>query len=250
MRILLTNDDGLQSPGIKALRQTLSDDHELWIVAPKQERSGASHSITITEAVRTKSVDERTFACSGTPVDCVLVALYNLLPEPPDVVISGINIGPNLGGDLTFSGTAAAAREAALLEIPAIAVSLDAFNPPFHFDSVTDFIVANLSTLVSLWRPDCFLNINFPNREEGPAGVMSARLCRNRYENRLMQYAAPTGDSYHFYDGKRQTEISEHNTDLEALSSGCISVSAVYIFPVLSPTVGEIQTEQLTLPRR
>ncbi|TFG60697.1 MAG: 5'/3'-nucleotidase SurE, partial [Spirochaetales bacterium] len=106
MKILLTNDDGIQSPGLGALEDRLSSDHEIWVLAPDNERSGSSHAITLKGAVRMRNLSPRHISCNGTPADCVLYGLLGVLPERPDIVLSGINIGHNLGTDIVYSGTA------------------------------------------------------------------------------------------------------------------------------------------------
>ena len=113
MRVLIANDDGVFSPGLEAVRAALAPDHEVWVVAPDGERSAMSHYITIKGPVAVREISERVYSCSGSPADCVIVGLLEVLPELPDVVVSGINIGPNLGTDVIYSGTAAAARQAA-----------------------------------------------------------------------------------------------------------------------------------------
>ena len=125
MRILVTNDDGIHSPGLavtEAIARNLSDD--VWVVAPENEQSGASHSLTLTSPLRLRTLEERRYAVSGTPTDCVHLAVTGLLEELPDVVISGINYGANMGDDTIYSGTVAAATEGFLLGIPSVAISL------------------------------------------------------------------------------------------------------------------------------
>lgn len=134
MKILLTNDDGIKSLGLRALQDVLGGEHEVWTVAPDRERSGSSHCISIKNPVRFHQVEERQFACGGTPADCVLFSCLGALPERPDLVISGINLGPNIGTDIIYSGTAAAARQAALMDIPAVAISQATFTAPFYFE--------------------------------------------------------------------------------------------------------------------
>src|SRR5215813_12001496 len=123
-RILLTNDDGYNAPGLCALADALADFAEASIVAPSSEKSGAAQSLTLRQPIVTQQVAERRWSVDGTPADCVIVALHKLLPERPDMVISGINFGANLGENVYYSGTVGAAREAALHHLPAIAMSL------------------------------------------------------------------------------------------------------------------------------
>ena len=133
MRILLTNDDSIASEGIKALISALSPAHDVWVVAPETEKSGGSHSITLRDSVRVRMVGEQRFSCRGTPADCVMIAVLGLVPRDIELVISGINHGPNLGTDILYSGTAAGARQSALMGIPSVALSIGAYVPPFDF---------------------------------------------------------------------------------------------------------------------
>ena len=124
MRILLTNDDGIESPSLKFLAERLRKKHEIWIIAPDAEKSGSSHSITIKKWLKYTKIDKMVYKCSGTPVDCIILGILHLIKNKIDMVISGPNIGANLGTDIIYSGTAAAARQAALMGIPALASSL------------------------------------------------------------------------------------------------------------------------------
>src|SRR6056297_1026489 len=162
MRILISNNDGISSTGLLTLKEELDRDHEVWVSAPDKERSGTSHSITLREPVRFHKVGERMFSCNGTPADTVLYGLLGAIPIKPDVVLSGINMGPNLGTDIIYSGTAAAARQGALVGIPGIAVSVAPLKAPFPFREAAVFMRRNLELFLELWNPDHFINVNFP----------------------------------------------------------------------------------------
>jgi 5'-nucleotidase len=238
MRILLVNDDGIGSPGLEALRDALSA-NELWIAAPDNERSGASHSLTLSDAVRTREIDKRTFAVRGTPVDCVLIALQHMLTDPPDLVISGINIGANLGADIIYSGTAAAARQAVILGIPGVAVSLNTFTPPLYLGPAAAFISANVEALLELWRtsgdPSHFININVPNAETFSGEVVVAPPAKLTYENSITSFSAPGDEVYHFYNDTGRIGIDEDTvTDVDMVAKGNIVVSPVKVYPELS----------------
>src|SRR6267143_6149828 len=140
-RILISNDDGIESPGIKLLQQIARDlCADVWVVAPEQEQSGASHSLTTRHPLRLREVGRQRYAVDGTPTDCVLVAVKRLLRDrPPDLVLSGINGGSNVGEDLTYSGTVAAAMEATLLGIPAMALSQDYHGPDIPWQTAEAF---------------------------------------------------------------------------------------------------------------
>ena len=139
MKILITNDDGIFSEGITTLKNALIADHDVWVVAPDTERSGTSHAITLKDAVRMSRIDERTYSCGGTPADCVLYSLLGAVDLDPDIVVSGINHGPNIGTDIIYSGTVAAARQAALMDRPAVAVSVVGMQGPLNFELAAEW---------------------------------------------------------------------------------------------------------------
>jgi 5'-nucleotidase len=230
MRILLTNDDGVASPGLRLLERALAPEHEVWIVAPDSNRSGSSHSITLGTPSRFRRTGEREFTCWGTPADCVVMALMGLVPEPPDLVLSGINLGPNLGTDILYSGTAAAARQAAFMGRPAVACSLASYLPPYHLDFPTRFLACNLQAFVSLWAEDHFLNVNFPN-SEGPSRSEVTFPARRVYKDTLVRFEAPNGDLYCFLGGQRPEAREEPGTDYRAIQQGSTSLSPILIHP-------------------
>ena len=229
MRILLTNDDGIDSPGLEALRTALSA-HEVWTVAPHTQQSGKSHSITFMEPVRFEEVGERKFSCSGSPADCVMYSYHGALPVVPDIVVSGINIGPNLGTDLIYSGTAAAARQAALMGYPGVAVSLNSFEEPFYFDPTAEFIADNIDLILSLWHSDHFININTPNLKSFTNGVAITRPSRRFYQDKLVRFDAPRGGTYFFVMGGR-VKYPEDGTDSQSVADGVVSVSPIFLHP-------------------
>ncbi len=233
MRILLTNDDGVASPGLLRLREILEENnHEVWTVAPDGERSGMSNYITLTEAIRCERVGERLYATSGSPADCVMVATLGAIPMTPEVVISGINIGPNLGTDIIYSGTAAGARQAAYKGIPGIAVSLNSYRPPLYFSPIARFVAEHLEELMELWNPDHFININAPNIDREGLPVHITRPSVRRYEDTLHQWDPPRGGRYYFVDGSLSESTPEAGTDWHAISEGAISISPVLLNPV------------------
>lgn len=178
-RILLVNDDGYDAPGIRLLEQVVSavcDD--VWVVAPDEERSGAAHSISLSVPVRVSERAPKRFAIKGTPTDCVLLARYELMREhPPTLVLSGINRGTNLGEDVTYSGTTSAALEAALMGLPAVALSqVFTFGQQPRWATAERYTLAVLEQLLAQsWRPGLYLNVNFPDRApEDVAGIQVA----------------------------------------------------------------------------
>jgi 5'-nucleotidase len=231
MRILLCNDDGVGSEGLAALRRALEGGHELWIVGPDGERSGCSHAITVKGPVVTREVGERTFACGGMPVDCVNMALAHIMPRPPDAVVSGINHGANLGTDVLYSGTAAAAREAALRGLPSMAVSV-AGTPPLRFEAAAAFVAANVALVPRLCPAGsfCFLNVNIPNATP-LSRVRSAPLARTLYTTRGDRFCGPAGEVYQFYRGRLVSGADAGDTDLAVVGSGAVSVTLVDAWP-------------------
>lgn len=180
LRVLIVNDDGIDGPGIvlleKVMRQFTDD---IWVVAPDEERSGAGHSFSTTQPIRVKQRDERHFAVKGTPTDCALLGIYELIQgRKPDLLVSGINRGPNLAEDMTYSGTASAAMEGALLGIPAIALSM-VFRPPAqpHWDCAERHAPAVIERLLGYdWKPGMIINVNFPDCP--PDKVTGTRVTR------------------------------------------------------------------------
>jgi 5'-nucleotidase len=232
MRILLTNDDGIDAAGLRALKEALSPDHELWIVAPESERSGSSHAITFRDSIRVRELGERLYSCRGTPADCVMLSLLGLVPKGVDLVISGINHGPNLGTDILYSGTAAAACQAVLMGVPAIALSIGAYVPPFDFGCAVGFTIANLEIFRGLSDPDHYLNINFPNAERADGEPRITFPSRRIYRDELETYTAPNRDVFCFMDGAPPYSHLEEGSDFVVLSKGHISISPIGVHPV------------------
>jgi 5'-nucleotidase len=246
MRIVLTNDDGVHSPGLEAMQRALEAEHEAWIFAPDGERSGTSHRITLNSPVMKKKLDERVYSCSGSPADCVLLAVLGALPFRPDVVISGINIGPNIGTDIVYSGTAAAARQAALMGIPSLAVSLDAVEKPFRFEPLARFVALNLREFVSLWDDSHFVNINAPN-SEAYAGTSITRPSRRRYRDKLEELRLPDGNTCYYLHGPPPDTDGDPRGDWEALMRNKVSVSPVLLQPVSHEEDARYHTARFTL---
>ena len=231
MRILLTNDDGIKSPGLDALRNSLKK-HDVWVVAPVAQQSGKSHSITFMDPVKFNQLDDQVFSVEGSPADCVMYSFLGALPVKPDVVVSGINMGANLGTDLIFSGTAAAARQAALMGMPGIAVSTDSFTEPFYFDNTAKFIADNLELMLSLWNSDHFINVNTPCQPDFPGEVRITTPSRRIYRDSVVRFDAPKGGgSYFFLKGSGAT-FSGENSDSQAVADGVVSVSPVFLHPM------------------
>ncbi|MBL7005957.1 MAG: 5'/3'-nucleotidase SurE [Spirochaetia bacterium] len=232
MNILLTNDDGIDSDGLKQLAETLRKEHTVWISAPDTERSASSHGITIRKDVVFTAVDEQTFSCSGTPADCILFALKGAVPVVPDVVISGINKGYNIGNDIVYSGTVAAARQGAFNGIPSIAVSAAGFFPPFPFREAADFICSHLQELIVLWNKEIILNINIPEEPNGSWEAASLSLLS--YGNTLQirkSEIEPDRVTYSLLGELERIGSAHDESDYRKLQAGIITVSPVSIYP-------------------
>ncbi len=232
MKILLTNDDGYMSEGIKALNRALGNSHEVWTLAPDSERSGMSHAMSLRHPLKIKKLADREYSCSGTPADCVILASHGVIPFKPDIVISGINRGPNLGTDLIYSGTAAAARQAAINGIPGIAVSLATYTGPFRYDALARLVAERLDYFLSLWTPDVFININAPEAPDTARyEIVEAIPSRRIYKDTLKFFEGPDGYSYCFFmDGHVDTH-QEAGSDEDVVTRGFASVTRVLAYP-------------------
>lgn len=231
MRVLLTNDDGLTSPGLLALARAMRAAADTFVVAPEHERSAASHAITLHKPLRVVpatlgDIDVAAWATNGTPADCVVLGVLDLLGTPPDIVVSGINRGANVGMDLIYSGTVSGAVEAVLFGIPAIAISVASFTD-MHWEPAAAF-AANLAREVRRHGlpPDTFLNVNVPN-VPGSAirGVEITRQSARRYVSRLEKRADPRGRDYYWLTGSPDGGASDAGTDAWAVAEGRISVT-------------------------
>ena len=232
MRILLSNDDGIDSPGIHALKNELEAEHEVWMSAPDGERSGTSHSISIKDPVRFRQVDAQSFSCSGSPADAVMYALLGAIPVKPDLIISGINLGPNLGTDIIYSGTAAAARQGALSGIPSVAVSTAPMEPPFPLSQAAQFIRRNVEIFLSLWGADHFININYPMHGDAAPEVAVTHPSRRIYGDVASSCTGPNGDRFFFISGSTIHAQEDPGSDWNAIQERKISVSPVYLHPL------------------
>jgi 5'-nucleotidase len=243
MTILLTNDDGIDSPGMLPLAVALrKQGHRVFVLAPEGNKSGVSHAISFLNGpVRLTNREEDTWSCPGNPADCVVLALMGGIPEikgMPDLVLSGINHGANIGTDLIYSGTAAAARQGSLLGIPSVALSL-VENEEYHWDMAVSFSVERLEEFKSFWRPDTFVNVNIPNTSQGPLGIESAFPALRDYQDTLSLYEAHDGRRYCFIKPGEVTTRSEAGSDWDAVSRNFASISAIYIHPLVREGVKE-----------
>jgi 5'-nucleotidase len=237
MNILLTNDDGIDCPGLSLLAEALKkrSSHRVFTVAPDMDRSGFSHSICfLREPIKLSEKGPDTWTCSGSPVDCVIMTLLGALPVTPDLVISGINQGANLGTDLVYSGTAAAARQAGLANIPAIALSL-AGSGEWQWDMAVSWVLDHLDEVIAFWEADTFVNVNIPNHPEGPAGLLAAFPARRIYHDKVSVYKASDRDTWCFMNQGTVSTEPEEGSDCDAVAKNFVAVSPVLVHPVNGP---------------
>lgn len=223
--ILLTNDDGVRAKGLRALYSGIKELGEVWVVAPKRERSGAGHSFTPKKSIRLKKIRKRWFGISGTPTDCILLAHYALIREPIDFIISGINHGPNLGEDVTYSGTVAAALEGTILGIPSLAVSV--IDRDKNLEIAVRLVRELLSKLIkSPLLKGIFYNINIPSGKI--KGIRVTYLGKRIYKDRAYKSVNEKGEvSYKIY-GKLSCE-PKRGSDCEAIEKGWISITPLKV---------------------
>lgn len=231
MKILISNDDGIHSPGLHALATALRTLGETWVVAPDREQSAVGHAITLSEPIRLHhghvSAADHTFAVGGTPADCVKLALTELMPTRPDLVVSGINRGENTGISVMYSGTVSAATEGTINGIHSLAVSLDSFTATdFTFAATVARRFAELVIAHGLPH-DTLLNINVPALPVSEIkNVIIAKQGRARFQETFSKRADPRGRTYFWMDGEK-IPITETDTDGAALTAGHIAVTPI-----------------------
>ena len=230
MLILISNDDGVHAPGLAALAEALSGLGRVVVVAPDRERSAVGHALTLHRPLRLHTVRTDWYAVDGTPTDCVHLGLHGILDRPPDLLVSGINQGPNLSDDITYSGTVGVAMEGALMGVPSFAVSLAA-EGGFHFGPAarTAYRVARAVADRGL-PPGVFLNVNVPNarKEEALKGIRITRLGKRVFGSGIVRKEDPRGKAY-YWIGARELGYVERmgDSDVEAVEEGYVSVTPI-----------------------
>jgi 5'-nucleotidase len=233
-RILVSNDDGINAQGIKSLERiarAISDD--VWVVAPETNQSGAAHSLTLSRPLRVRRVAERHFAVDGTPTDCVLLALQRIVEGPPiDLVLSGINHGANLGEDVTYSGTVAAAMEATLFKVPAIAFSQVCENRrSIKWPTAEHHAPQVIERLLAMpWPEDVLVNVNFPDCvPEEVQGIRVTTQGKRKIGDTLIERVDPRGEPYFWIGALREETEHGEDTDLAAIGERWVSVTPVHL---------------------
>ena len=235
--ILVTNDDGISSQGIKTLSKVLKSVGDVYVVAPETEQSAVAHALTLHRPLKFQKVGRNAYFLNGTPTDCIIIAVKKLLPRPPDIIVSGINNGGNLGDDITYSGTVAAAMEGTILGIPSIAVSLVsdyAENGNYHkraskFRSSAEYVKTLTEKVLEKGMPeDTLLNVNVPDTEK-INGVKITKQGKLAYGSAIRELSDPRGRMCYWIGGGIPQWESGGNTDLDAVRNGYISVTPVHL---------------------
>jgi 5'-nucleotidase len=229
-RILLTNDDGIHSAGLTTLARALRRLGEVWIVAPDRERTAVAHAVTLHKPLRVHEMAKRVYAVNGTPVDCVNLALLNILPKRPHLLVSGINKGVNLGDDVLYSGTVSAAVEGTILGVPSMAVSQEG-RDQFHFGTGAHYALRVARLILRHGLPDeTLINVNVPHRPlHAITGVRVTCLSRRRFDNPIIQKVDPHGKTYYWIAGTRISWSRSKDADHEAIEEGAVSVTPLHL---------------------
>lgn len=248
-RILLTNDDGYFSDGICDLYKALERVADVYMVAPDREQSASSHSLTLNRPLRLHKLDPHRYTTDGTPTDCVMLAVHMLFKKrPPDLVISGINHGANMGDDVTYSGTVAAAIEGSIMRIPSLAVSMANYEPGTPMRRAAAFVVKLLKSFASLdLDPSVFLNINFPADNGRPYKKFEFTSQGMReYHDIIVHKTDPRGKPYYWIGGRPKWKTTK-GTDFEAVSRGVISITPLQLNFTDTDTLTTLQSSRLKL---
>jgi 5'-nucleotidase len=230
MIILLSNDDGIHSEGLTALEESVRHVGEIYTVAPDRAQSSMSHALTLHRPLRVHDLGARRLSVDGTPVDCVKLALTGLLPVRPELVISGINKGPNLGDDIIYSGTVSAAIEGALLGTPAIAVSLVTFKD-FDFRAAAEFTATLIQRIAERdIPPKTLLNVNVPPiPKRDLKGWRVTRMGKRHYSENIVERVDPRGVKYYWIGGDDLGFSNDDGTDCQTVHEGYISVTPLQV---------------------
>ncbi|KAF0221818.1 MAG: hypothetical protein FD174_149 [Geobacteraceae bacterium] len=231
MKILVTNDDGIHAPGIKILAEVFRQHGEVAVVAPDRERSAVGHALTLHHPLRAAQLRPNVFAVDGTPTDCVNLGIHSLLSFKPDMVISGINRGSNLGDDVTYSGTVSAAMEATLMGIPAFAVSLVTTDEGKNYAAAAAFAAKLAGIILREGLPvDTFLNVNVPDLPT--ASLLSPLITsqgKRRYDGVIIDKVDPRGRNYYWIGSADMNFLDTEGSDYAAVSRGHISITPLHL---------------------
>ncbi len=230
-RILLSNDDGIRSEGLRALYEALSEFAQVVVVAPDRERSAVGRALTLHRPLRCEKIGENWYAVDGTPTSCVYIGIHAIMKgKKPDMVIGGINRGPNLGEDITYSGTVSVAMEGALLGLPSVAFSLATFKD-FKWKDAAEWASRIAKKVYEKGLPKgCCLNVNIPNLPYSEVkGVKITRQGKKNYTEKVEERRDPWGRVYYWIGGEEPNWIPEPGTDYWAVKNGFISITPVHL---------------------
>lgn len=230
MHLLLSNDDGIHALGLKLLADALSKMGKTTVVAPNRNRSAASNSLTLDRPIRAQKMSDNWYSVDGTPTDCVHLGITGLIDEEPNIVVSGINAGANLGDDVIYSGTVAAAMEGRFLGLPAVAISITSFQPSYLEDAAR-VSYKLISKLASTQLPnDVIININIPDLpKEELKGIQTTRLGNRHKAEPVIQSEDPRGKPIYWVGAAGPEQDSGPGTDFHAIKNGYISVSPMHL---------------------
>ena len=247
MRILICNDDGIHAPGIRALYEAVKDLGEVFVVAPHTEQSAVGHAITLANPIKCQKIfngaDFFGYAVGGTPADCVKLAVYSLLADKrPDLIISGINFGPNTGISVIYSGTVSAATEGTILGIPSMAVSLATFKDPIWATAAHVARQFAIKLMKEGLPPETLLNVNVPNVPLNQIkGSQLTRMGRSRFVETFDQRTDPRGNIYYWMDGQLEMLGDARGTDVYAVENGYVSYSPIWFDLTHQAVMGEFE---------
>lgn len=242
--ILISNDDGIHSDGIKKLASALRRVGEVYVVAPDRERSAASHSLTLHRPLRVTETGVKMYAVDGTPTDCISIAVNGILPRKPDIVVSGINRGGNLGEDVSYSGTVSAAMEGTLLDIPSIAISLVA-RDKFDFDAAAKFAARLTRHILRRGLPkDTLLNVNIPS-VRNIKGYRITKLGKRFFSDVVVEKVDPRGKKYYWIGGDMLRWEGGKDADFYAVSRGYISITPIHLDMTNYSSIEELKKRKL-----
>jgi 5'-nucleotidase len=230
MKILVTNDDGVASPGLHALAGVMRKLGDVWVVAPDRERGAVGHALTLHKPLRINRLGKQLFAVNGTPSDCVNLAIKQLLPSPPALVVSGVNRGLNLGDDVTYSGTVSAAFEGTILGVPSIAFSQEAEHH-YRYGVATVYALRVAKAVLRYGLPEeTLLNVNVPDCPlRSIAGVRITSLSRRRFEDPIVEKVDPRGRKYYWIAGTRISWERQKDSDHDAIRRKMVSITPIHL---------------------
>jgi 5'-nucleotidase len=255
MRILISNDDGIESPGLHALARAAAGLGEVCVVAPQRERSTAGHSLTLHKPLRISQVRPGVYFTSGTPADCIYLGIREILKSPPDIILSGINRGANLGTDVHYSGTVAAAREGALMNIPSYAFSIvdlhqtlpNAPDEPLRFDMAAEIAKTVLTHSKDISFPShTLLNVNIPNLDRNRIrGFRVARQGFRFYTNEVTRREDPRGRAYYWIGGHYLRFEGGEESDCHVVNEGYVAITPITIDCTHNDFLGKLKSQDV-----